>query len=80
MTIQTGDTLMVVITNAAGRALLTKKIIGSTQINVIALASGVYYVQNKTTCEARKLVLRIKTLSEIQVLSSVNKNAAAVHK
>jgi Leucine-rich repeat (LRR) protein len=55
--VQLDGTASITITNALGQVLLTKVITNNGDINIGSFASGVYYVQNQTTGETRKIVI-----------------------
>ena len=41
----------------SGKILITTTIRGSGEINISALAAGIYYLRNKTTGESRKIII-----------------------
>jgi len=55
--VQTDGNAIVSLINAAGKVLLTKTINRQGEINVSAVAPGLYYLQNKTSGELQKLVI-----------------------
>jgi hypothetical protein len=57
ITIHVNGTADIIITNSAGKVMLTKKIALNAIINVSTFANGIYYIQNKTTGEIQKIVV-----------------------
>jgi len=55
--VQINGTAIITISNSAGKVLLTKSINNNAEINVSALAPGFYYLQNKASGEAQKIVV-----------------------
>ena len=55
--VQINGTANIIITNAAGKIMLSKTITSNTSIDVSRFANGVYYIQNKTTGEIQKIVV-----------------------
>jgi len=55
--VQVAGTVVITITDAAGKLMLSKTVTRSAPINVSSLAQGIYYIQNKVTGEITKIVI-----------------------
>jgi len=55
--VRVSGTATILVTNDAGKVMLSKNITNSASVNVSSFANGIYYIQNKTTCEVQKIVV-----------------------
>jgi hypothetical protein len=55
--VQINGNAIIVLTNAAGKIILSKTISNKAGINLSRFANGTYYLQNKTTGETQKIVV-----------------------
>ncbi len=55
--VRVNGTATIVLTNSAGKIMLSKNINNNASINVSGFANGIYYIQNKTTGEVQKIVV-----------------------
>ena len=55
--VQINGSAIIIVSNVDGKTMLTKSINNSGVINVGKLAAGTYFIQNKTTAEAQKIVV-----------------------
>jgi hypothetical protein len=55
--VQVNGTATIILTNSAGKIILTRTITNNAFINVNAFAPGTYYIQNKDNGEVKKVVI-----------------------
>jgi hypothetical protein len=55
--VQVNGTATIILTNSAGKVILTRTLTNNAFINVKSFATGTYYIQNKDNGEVKKVVV-----------------------